>query len=87
MCQPLNEVSASFSLVAVNVVKELENKERCKNLIFYNVPEPSTSWKEYNVNLCKATFDLNIQVAKSFCLRKRVSNKQIFLNMFEQWWN
>ena len=78
MRQPLNEMSASSSSVAVNIVKEMEDKERRKyNLIFYNVPEPlnsTSSWKadsKYIVDLCKATFDVDIQVAKSFRLGKK----------------
>ena len=41
--QQLLNVTSSSSTVATSIVKELEDKERRKNnLIFYNVPEPST---------------------------------------------
>ena len=45
--QPYNVVSDSSCSMAVDIVRELEDKEcRKNNLIFYNVPEPSTpSWK------------------------------------------
>ena len=57
--------------MAVDIVKEFEDKERHKNnLIFYNVPEPTTpSWKggsAYISDLCRITFNLNIEIIKSF---------------------
>lgn len=78
--QQLLNVSNSPSSVATNIVKELEDKERRKNnLIFYNVPEPPTpSWKadsDFVVNLCKATYDFEIQVVKAFRLGKKTTNK------------
>ena len=47
MYPPANGVPATSSSVAMNVVKELEDKEhRKKNFIFYNVSEPvKPSWK------------------------------------------
>ena len=70
----------SPSSVATNIVKELADREHRKtNLIFYNVPEPSTpSWKadsDFIVDLCKATYDLNIHVIKAFRLGKKITNK------------
>ena len=70
----------SPSSVATNIVKELaDRKHRKTNLIFYNVPEPSTpSWKadsDFIVDLCKATYDLNIHVIKAFHLGKKITNK------------
>ena len=78
--QQLLNVTNSPSSVATNIVKELEDKERRKNnLIFYNIPEPSTpSWKadsDFVVNLCKATYDFEIQVVKAFRLGKKTMNK------------
>ena len=80
MYQPANGVPATSSSVAMNVVKELEDKEcRKNNLIFYNVSEPvNPSWKvdsEYITNLCKLTFNLEVKIIKSFRLGKRVVNK------------
>ena len=67
--------SPSSRSVATNIVKEC----RKNNLIFYNIPEPSTqSWKadsDFVVNLCKATYNFEIQVAKAFCLGKKTENK------------
>ena len=66
--------------MAVNIVKELEDKEcRKNNLIFYNVPEPTTpSWKAdsaYISDLCRITFNLNIEIVKSFQLGKKIDQK------------
>ena len=47
MYQPVNGVPATSSSVAMNVVKDLEDKEHHKNnLIFYNASEwVNQSWK------------------------------------------
>ena len=46
--QPYNVVSDSSCSMAVDIVRELEDKECHKNnVIFYNVPEPTTlSWMD-----------------------------------------
>ena len=75
--QQLLNVTNSPSSVTTNTVKELEDKERRKNnlIIFYNIPEPSTqSWKadsDFVVDLCKATYNFEIQVTKAFRLGKK----------------
>ena len=63
--------------MAVDIVRELEDKEHRKNnLIFYNVPEPTTpSWKAdstYISDLCRITFDLNVEINQSFCIGKKI---------------
>ena len=77
--QPYNVVSDSSCSMAVDIVRELEDKERCKNnVIFYNVPEPIiASWKAdstYISDLCRITFDLNVEIIKSFCLGKKTKS-------------
>ena len=67
----------SSCFVAVDIVRELDYKERHKNmLIFYNVPESTTSsWKAdsaYISNLCRITFDLNVKIIKSFLFGKKM---------------
>ena len=62
--------------MAVNIVKELGDKECHKNnLIFYNVPEPTTpSWKAdsaYISDLHRITFDLKVEIIKLFRLGKK----------------
>ena len=66
--------------MAVDLVKELEDKEYCKNnLIFYNVPEPTTpSWKAdsaYISDLRRITFNWNIGIIKLFRLGKKIDQK------------
>ena len=66
--------------MAMNIVRELEDKERHKNnLIFYNVLEPTTpSWKAdsaYISDLCRITFDLNVEIIKLFRIGKKVDKK------------
>ena len=66
--------------MAEDIVRELEDKEyRKNNLIFYNVPEPTTpSWKAdsaYISDLCRITFDLNVEIIKSFRIGKKVDKK------------
>ena len=78
--QPYNVVSDSSRSMAVDIVKELEDKEcRKNNLIFYNIPEPTTpSWKAdsaYISDLCRTTFNLNIEIIKSFRLGKKIDQK------------
>ena len=68
--QPYNVVSDSSCSMAVDIVRELEDKECHKNsLIFYNVPEPTTpSWKAdsaYINDLCRITFNSNVEIIKS----------------------
>ena len=73
--QQLLNVTNSPSSVNTNIIKEC----RKNNQFFYNIPEPSTqSWKadsDFVVNLCKATYDFEIQVAKAFHLGKKTENK------------
>ena len=69
--QSYNVVSDSSHSMAIDIVRELEDKEHRKNnLIFYNVPELTTpSWKAdsaYISDLCRITFNLNIEIIKSF---------------------
>ena len=56
------------------------------NLISYNVTEPETSsWKvdsEYITNLCKLTFDLNVEIEKSFRPRKTANKYRPLLIRF-----
>ena len=78
--QPYNVVSDFSCSMAVNIVRELENKEyRNNNLIFYNVPEPTTpSWKvdsAYISDLCRITFALNVEIIKPFHLGKKIDKK------------
>ena len=78
--QPYNVVSDSSCSMAVDIVRELEDKEHHKNnLIFYNVPEPTTpSWKAdsaYISDLCRIIFDLNIEINKLFCTGKKIDKK------------
>ena len=44
-----------------------------------NVPEPTTpSWKADSAHisdLCRITFDLNVEIIKSFCLEKKIDKK------------
>ena len=66
--------------MAVDIVRELEDKECHKNdLIFYNFPEPTTpSWKAdsaYISDLCRITFDLNVEIIKSFHIGKKIDKK------------
>ena len=68
------------SSMAVNIVRELEDKEHHKNnLIFYNVPEPTTpSWKAdsaYISDLCRIIFDLNVEIIKSIRIGKKTDKK------------
>ena len=75
----LNSSSASSS-VAVNVIQELEDKERRKiNVLFFNISEPDASNLEADRNyvskLCKDTFDLDVKILKAFRLGKKVPNK------------
>ena len=76
--QPYN-VSDSSCCMAVDIIRKLKDKECHKNsLIFYNVPEPTTpSWKADSAyiiysDLCRITFDLNLEIIKSFCLGKKI---------------
>ena len=80
-CETLasNSFPASSSVV-VNVVQELEDKERRKkNVLFFNIYEPDASNLKADCNyvskLCKDTFDLGIKILKVFCLGKKVPNK------------
>ena len=73
-------MSDSSCSMAVDIVRELEDKEHRKNnLIFYNVPEPNTpSWKAdstYFSDLCRITFDLNIEIIKLFHIGKKINKK------------
>ena len=74
--QPYIVMSDSSYSMAVDIVRELEDKERHKNsLFFYNVPEPTTpSWKAdpaYITDLCMITFDLNLEIIKLFVLGRK----------------
>ena len=75
--QPYNVVSDSSCFVAVDIVRELEDKECCKNN--YNVPEPTApSWKAdsaYISDLCRITYDLNVEIIKLFHIGKKVDKK------------
>ena len=77
--QPYNVVSDSSCSMAVNTDRELVDKERYKNnLILYNVPEPTTpSWKAdsaYISDLCRITFDLNIEIIKLFRIGMKIDS-------------
>ena len=73
--------SSAPSSVAVNIVQELEDKQRRKNnVLFFNIPESNTSnSSEADINyastLCKGTFNLDVQILKAFRLGKKVPNK------------
>ena len=73
--------SSAPSSVAVNIVQELEDKQRRKNnVLFFNIPESNASNSlEANINyaskLCKDTFNLDVQILKAFRLGKKVPNK------------
>ena len=72
--------SLASSSVAVNVVQELEDKERRKkNVLFFNISEPDASNLEADCNyapkLCKDTFNLDVKIMKAFRLGKKVPNK------------
>ena len=90
-CETLasNSSSASSSVV-LNVVQELEDKERQKkNVLFFNISELDASNLEAGCNyaskLCKDTFDLDIKILKAFCLGKKVPNKcRLLLVQFEK---
>ena len=77
--QPYNIVSDSSRSMAVDIVKELEDKERRKNNLIFNVPEPTTpSWKAdsaYISDLCRTAFNLNIEIIKLFRLGKKIDQK------------
>ena len=66
--------------MAVDIVRELEDKECHKNnLIFYDDPEPTIpSWKAdsaYNSDPCRVTFDLNVEIIKLFHIGKKIDKK------------
>ena len=68
--------------MTVDIVRKLEDKECHKNnLIFYkiHVLEPTApSWKAdsaYISDLCRNTFDLNVEIIKSFHIGKKVDKK------------
>ena len=65
--------------MAVNKVRGLEDKECRKNIFFYNVSEPTTqSWKANSahiIDICRITFDLNVEIIKLFCIGKKIDKK------------
>ena len=73
--------SSAPSSVAVNIVQELEDKQRRKNnVLFFNIPESNASnSSEADINyaskLCKDTFNLDVQILKAFRLGNKVPNK------------
>ena len=78
--QPYNVVSDSSCSIAVDIVRELEDKEYLNNnLIFYNVTEPTTPRfkvdSAYISDLYRITFDLNVVIIKSFHLEKKIDKK------------
>ena len=77
--QPHNVVPDSSCSMAVDIVRELEDKTLENDLIFYNVPESTTpSWKAdstYISDLCRITFDLNVEIIKSFRIGKKTDKK------------
>ena len=73
-------MSDSSCSVAVDIVRELEDKEcRKNNLIFYNVPEPTTISQKtdsaYISDLCRITFNLNVEIIKLFRTGKKIDKK------------
>ena len=78
-CETLaSNLSSASSSVPVNVVQELEDKERRKKNMFFNISEPDASNLEADRNyvskLCKDTFDLDVKILKAFPLGKKVPN-------------
>ena len=80
-CETLaSNLSSASSPVVVNVVQELEDKERRKkNVLFFNISEPDASNLEADCNyvskLCKDTFDLDVKILEAFRLGKKVPSK------------
>ena len=80
-CETLaSNSSSACSSVAVNVVQELEDKERQnKNVLFFNISKPDASnldvGRYYVSKLYKDTFNLDVKILEVFCLGKKVPNK------------